>query len=157
MDLARGRFTQLPQEKQNLVDLRLNAKQNINITRELIKNYQRTHTKVTYSPSITNIQSNSYVQTYSRTANNTTLGVSAVKNLPANAGDVSSIPGLGRSPGDGNGKPLQYPCLGNPMDRRAWQAVVYSVTKRQIRFSDLMTTTINIIMTRELYLKGIVT
>ena len=157
MDLARGRFTQLPQEKQNLVDLRLNAKQNINITRELIKNYQRTHTKVTYSPSITNIQSNSYVQTYSRTANNTTLGVSAVKNLPANAGDVSSIPGLGRSPGDGNGKPLQYPCLGNPMDRRAWQAVVYRVTKRQIRFSDLMTTTINIIMTRELYLKGIVT
>ena len=127
MDLARGRFTQLPQEKQNLVDLRLNAKQNINITRELIKNYQRTHTKVTYSPSITNIQSNSYVQTYSRTANNTTLGVSAVKNLPANAGDVSSIPGLGRSPGDGNGKPLQCSYLENPRDGGASWAAVYEV------------------------------
>ena len=44
------------------------------------------------------------------------------KNLPANAGDVSdvgSIPGLGRSPGEGNGNPLQYTCLGNPMDRKA--------------------------------------
>ena len=47
-----------------------------------------------------------------------------VKNLPANAGDtrdVGSIPGSGRSSGEGNGNPLQYFCLGNPMDRRAWQ------------------------------------
>jgi len=58
--------------------------------------------------------------------------VSAVKNLLANAGDVSSIPELGRYPGDGNGNPLQYSCLGNPMDRRAWQAIVYRVTNRQI-------------------------
>ena len=41
-----------------------------------------------------------------------------VKNLPANAGDVGSIPGSGRSPGGGNGNPLQYSCLENPMDRR---------------------------------------
>ena len=49
---------------------------------------------------------------------------SAVKNPPANAGDMSSIPGLGRSPGEGNGKPLQYSCLENPMDRGAWWATV---------------------------------
>jgi len=49
---------------------------------------------------------------------------SVVKNLPTNAGDVSSIPGLGRSPGEGNGNPLQYSCLGNPMGREACQAIV---------------------------------
>ena len=42
-----------------------------------------------------------------------------VKNLPANAGDTGSIPGLGRSPGEGNGNPFQYSCLGNPIDRGA--------------------------------------
>ena len=50
--------------------------------------------------------------------------VLVVKNLPDNAGDirdVGSIPGLGKSPGGGNGNPLQYPCLENPMDREAWQ------------------------------------
>ena len=47
-------------------------------------------------------------------------GNSVVKNLPPNAGDMGSIPGLGRSPGKGNGKPLQYSCLGNLMDRGAW-------------------------------------
>jgi len=46
-----------------------------------------------------------------------------VKNPPANAGDVGSIPGLRRSLGEGNGKPLQYSCLGNLMDRVAWQAM----------------------------------
>ena len=45
---------------------------------------------------------------------------SVVKNLPANAGDVGSIPESGRSPGVGNGNPLQYFCLGNPMDIAAW-------------------------------------
>ena len=44
---------------------------------------------------------------------------SVVKNLPASAGDLSSIPRSGRSSGEGNGKPLQYPCLGNPVDRGA--------------------------------------
>ena len=47
-------------------------------------------------------------------------GGSVVKNPPANAGDVSSIPGSGRSPGEGNGKPRQYSCLGNPKDGGAW-------------------------------------
>ena len=49
---------------------------------------------------------------------------SVVKNLPANTGDADSIPGSGRSSGEGNGNPLQYSCLGNPMDRGAWQARV---------------------------------
>ena len=55
-----------------------------------------------------------------------------VKNLLANAGDtrdVDSIPGLGRSPGVGNGTPLQYPGLGNSMDRGAWQDIVHGVAK----------------------------
>ena len=54
-----------------------------------------------------------------------------VKNLPADAGDGSSIPGLGRSPGEGNGKPLQYSCLENPMDTGACRATVHQVTKCQ--------------------------
>ena len=56
-------------------------------------------------------------------------GDSMVKNLPANAGDVGLIPGLGRSPGGGNGNPLQYSCLGNPTDREAWRATVHGVAK----------------------------
>ena len=57
-----------------------------------------------------------------------------VKNLPANEGgigEVGSIPGSGRSPGVGNGYPLQYSCLGNPKDREAWQATVHEVAKNQ--------------------------
>ena len=57
------------------------------------------------------------------------LGGSVVKNLPANAGDSSSIPGLGRSPGEGNGNPLQSSCL-DPIDRGAWQATVHGVPKQ---------------------------
>ena len=56
---------------------------------------------------------------------------SVVKNQPSNAGDLGSIPGLGRSPGGGNGNPLQYSCLENPMDREAWWATVHGVTKSQ--------------------------
>ena len=56
-------------------------------------------------------------------------GSSGVKNLPSNAGDVGSISGLGRSPGEGNGNPLQSSCLGNPMDRGTWQATVHGVAK----------------------------
>ena len=56
-------------------------------------------------------------------------GGSAVKNLPANAGDAGPIPGSGRPPGEGNGNPLQYFCLKNPMDMEAWQATVHGVTK----------------------------
>ena len=59
-----------------------------------------------------------------------------VKNPPTNAGDIrnmGSIPGLGRSPGGGHGKPLQYSCLENPMDRGGWWATVYRVAKSQIQ------------------------
>ena len=51
-------------------------------------------------------------------------GDSVVKNLPADAGDVGSIPGSERSPRGGNGNPLQYSCQGNPMDSGAWWATV---------------------------------
>ena len=54
---------------------------------------------------------------------------SVAKNLPANAGDSSSIPGSERAPGGGNGNPLQYSCLENPMDREAWRATVHGVAK----------------------------
>ena len=59
-------------------------------------------------------------------------GVSVVKKLPTKAGDAKDsglIPGLGRSPGEGNGNPPQYSCLGNPMDRRAWRATVQGVAE----------------------------
>ena len=56
-------------------------------------------------------------------------GGSVVENPPANAGDVGLLPGLGRSTGEGNGNPLQYSCLGNPMDRGAWRATVHGITK----------------------------
>ena len=54
---------------------------------------------------------------------------SAVKNMPANAGDVCSIPGSGRPPGEENGNLLQYSCLENPKDRGAWQATVHGVAR----------------------------
>ena len=56
-------------------------------------------------------------------------GGSVIKNLPAKAGGVGLIPELGRSPGGGNGNPLQYSCWENPMDRASWQATVHGVTK----------------------------
>ena len=62
--------------------------------------------------------------------------VLVVKNPPTNAGDVrdaGSIPGSGRFPGGGDGNPLQYSCLENPMDRRAWRATVHKVTESQTR------------------------
>ena len=62
--------------------------------------------------------------------------VLVVKNLPANAGDVRDvglIPGWGRSPGRRHGHPLQYSCLENPVDRRAWEATVHRVVKSQTR------------------------
>ena len=56
---------------------------------------------------------------------------SVVKNPPASVGDVGSIPGSGRSPGEGSGTPLQYSCLENPMERGAWWATVHGVAKSQ--------------------------
>ena len=58
------------------------------------------------------------------------------KEPACNAGDLGSIPGLGRAPGEGNGNPLQYSCLENSMDGGAWQATVHGVAKSQTRLSD---------------------
>ena len=66
-----------------------------------------------------------------------------VKNLPVNVRDASSIPRLGIYPERGNGNPLQYSCLGNPMNRGAWQATGHGVTKSWIQLSDLTHTHIN--------------
>ena len=63
-----------------------------------------------------------------------------LKNPPANAGDIrdlSSIPGSGRSPGEGHGNPLQYSCLENLMDRGAWRATVHRVTKSRAQLKQL--------------------
>ena len=58
-----------------------------------------------------------------------------VKNPPANARDEGLIPGSGRSPGKGNGNPLQYSCLGSPMDRGAWQSTIHGVIESDMFFS----------------------
>ena len=65
-----------------------------------------------------------------------------VKNSPANAGDIGDvglIPGWGRSPGEGNGNPLQYSCLVNPMDRGAWWATVQRLTESQTQLKRFST------------------
>ena len=62
-----------------------------------------------------------------------------IKNLPASARDVrdsGSIPGWGRSPGEGHGNPLQYSCLEKPMDRGVWRATIHGLAKSQTRLSD---------------------
>ena len=59
------------------------------------------------------------------------LPSSAVKASACNTGDLGLIPALGRSPGEGNSKAIQYSCLEDPMDRGAWQATVHGVTKSQ--------------------------
>ena len=63
-------------------------------------------------------------------------GGSDSKKSACNAGDAGSIPGSGRSPGEGNGNPLQYSCLGNPTDRGAQRAAVHGVTKSQTQLID---------------------
>ena len=63
-------------------------------------------------------------------------GGSEGKASACNAGDLGSIPGPGRSPGEGNGNPLQYSCLENPMDREAWQTTVHGISKSWTRLSD---------------------
>ena len=86
--------------------------------------------------------------------------VLVVKNLPANVGDIRDegpIPGLGKSPGGGNGNPLQYSCLENPMDRGAWRATVHGVAKRQTQLSVSMHihTHTSTYFEKKLYLKNI--
>ena len=66
-------------------------------------------------------------------------GIKKIKSLPAYAeaaGDAGLIPGSGKSPGEANGNPLQYSCLKNPMDKRAWWATVHGVAKSQTRLSN---------------------
>ena len=63
-------------------------------------------------------------------------GGSDGKESACNTGDLGSVLGLGRSPGEGNGYPLQYSCLENSMDRGAWQATVHGVAKSRTRLSD---------------------
>ena len=63
-------------------------------------------------------------------------GCSEVKASAWNAGDLGSIPALGRSPGEGNGNPLQYSCLENPTEGGAWWATVHQVAKSQTQLSD---------------------
>ena len=63
-------------------------------------------------------------------------GGSDGKESACNVVDRGLIPGSGRSPGEGNGNPLQYSCLENPMDREAWWATVHGVAKSQTRLSD---------------------
>ena len=58
------------------------------------------------------------------------------KESACSTGDLSSTPGSGRSPGEGNGNPLQYPCLENPMDEGAWWAAVHGVAKSRAQLSD---------------------
>ena len=63
-------------------------------------------------------------------------GCSVIKTTPANAGYVGLTPRSGISPEEGNGNPLQYACLGNPMDRGIWRATVHAITKSWMRLSD---------------------
>ena len=63
------------------------------------------------------------------TVNKATYQILLVKNRPTNAGEVGSVSGLGRSPGEGNGNSVLYPCLGKSMDRGAWRATVHGVAK----------------------------
>ena len=69
-----------------------------------------------------------------------------VKNPPASVGDMGSIPGTVKSPGERNGNPLQYSCLENPMDRGAWWATVHGVANGQTRLSDFTFTFIDNIL-----------
>ena len=69
-------------------------------------------------------------------AQRTSLVAQMVKASGYNVGDLGSIPGLGRSPGEGNGNPLWYSCLENPMDGGAWWAAVHGVAKSQTRLSN---------------------
>ena len=82
---------------------------------------------------LSHLGSPSYI-TYCSVNYRASLVALVVKNLPANAQDLrdaGSVPGLGRSPGEGNGNPLQYSCLENLMDRGAWRVIVHGVTESQ--------------------------
>ena len=77
---------------------------------------------------------------------------SMVRNLPANAGDTSSIPGLGRSPGGRNSNPFQYSCLENSMDRGTWQSIIHGVTRDWTQLSTHTRTHLYYCEINEIYL-----
>ena len=83
-------------------------------------------------------ESDTVVATYHALLSRGFPGGSVVKNPPANAGDLDSMPELGGSPGEGNGNPLQYSCLENSMDGGAWWATVHGVAKSQTRLSNFI-------------------
>ena len=79
-------------------------------------------------------------------------GGSEVKASASSVGDLGSFPGSGRSPEEGNGNPLQYSCLENPMDGEAWQATVHRVAKSWTRLSDF--TSLHFKETKDLYIEN---
>ena len=101
---------------------------------EVVKKFSQPHDNHGVRPETRNCQE--------RKNDNVLKVALVVKNQPAKAGDIrdaGSIPGLGRCLRVGNGNPVQYPCLGNPMDRRAWQATVRGVANSWTRLKQLNT------------------
>ena len=98
--------------------------------------------KILWSPNIHSVTQSTHLLTLCPHSRPHRLMIQLVKNLPAkqdttcNAGNVGLIPGSGRSPGERNGNPLQYSCLGNFMDRGTWKATVHGVAKSQTGLSD---------------------
>ena len=122
------------------------GKQNICTCELCVNTHTHTHTHIYTETYIHNIHSCTHIQLYTQICTYYIYtytcicthvfihiqgfpGDSEVKDPPANAGDMGLIPGLGRSPGGGNGNTLQYSCLENSIDRRAWQAAVHWVTR----------------------------
>ena len=83
-------------------------------------------------------------QSWTRLKRLSSSSSSSGKESACKAGDMGPIPGSGRSHGEGNGNPLQYSCLENSMDRKAWQATVHGVTKSRTRLGDSTATTIHL-------------
>ena len=101
------------------------------IARILVRNYEGLHRAVTADQGRKDLKLKTLQQFTSQLniSQGGFPGRSMVKNLLTNAGDVGLIPGSGRSPGEVNSNPLQYSCLGTPMDQGAWQPTVYRIAK----------------------------
>ena len=95
------------------------------------------------SKGLSRVFSNTTVQKHQFCGTQLFLGGSEVKASACNVGDLGSIPGSGRSPGEGNGNPLQYSCLENPMDGGAWWATVHGVAKSRTQLSDFTFTSLS--------------
>ena len=97
---------------------------------------QQVKTSITYSSELTLFIQNGVTDTYLHVSTFSASLVAVSKESARSAGDPGSIPGLGRCPGEINSNPLQYPCLGNLMDRGAWWAAVHGVSQSQAQLSD---------------------